>query len=259
MRPGRRYPGPEMPDRRRPSARERRTGSPERRAAPARRAGAGRRSGDGHTGLPREVVEEVRGAARRGSGPEAVAALAAAVEALERGRVAEAERAGARAKAAAPRSATVREVLGMALYRRERYREALRELQAYRRMTGRADQNHLIADSYRALGSPEKAPPLAQEALRAQIPPEVRAEAVVVAAAALGDLGRFEEALTLLRRFPTRGETARPHDLRVWYVAGDVLERAGRLREAAREFRRVVDHDPDAFDAAERLAAISDR
>jgi tetratricopeptide (TPR) repeat protein len=125
-------------------------------------------------------------------------------------------------------------------------------------MTGRADQNHLIADGYRALGAPDKAPALAQEALRLRTPIEVKAEAVVVAASALADLGRFEEALTLLRRFPTRAEAARSHDLRVWYVAGDVLERAGRKREAAREFRRIVDHDPDAFDAAERLAAVAE-
>ena len=43
----------------------------------------------------------------------------------------------AKAKALAPRSASVREVLGLALYRLGRYRDALRELQAYRRMTGR--------------------------------------------------------------------------------------------------------------------------
>jgi tetratricopeptide (TPR) repeat protein len=206
--------------------------------------------------LPREVVEEIRATARKGLAGEAVAKLEAAITALERGRVAEAERSAAGAKGLAPRSAAIREVLGMALYRQERFREALRELQAYRRMSGRADQNHLIADCHRALGAPEKAPALAQEAMAARVPAEVRAEAAVVAASALADLGRFEEALTLLRRFPTRAETARPHDLRVWYVAGDVLERAGRPREAAREFRRVVDHDADAFDAAERLAAL---
>jgi tetratricopeptide (TPR) repeat protein len=208
--------------------------------------------------LPREVVEDIRATARRGTADEALTALEAAVEGLERDRLPQAERAAARAKALAPRSASVREVLGMALYRAERYRDAVRELQAYRRMTGRADQNHLIADSYRALGAPDKAPALAQEALRLRTPVEVKAEAVVVAASALADLGRFEEALTLLRRFPTRAEAARPHDLRVWYVAGDVLERAGRKREAALEFRRIVDHDPDAFDAAERLAAVAE-
>jgi Tetratricopeptide repeat len=40
-------------------------------------------------------------------------------------------------------------------------------------------------------------------------------------------------------------------------VKGDILERAGRRSEAAEEFRRIVRHDPAAFDAAERLAALS--
>jgi hypothetical protein len=48
----------------------------------------------------------------------------------------------------------------------------------------------------------------------------------------------------------------RPHDLRIWYVTGDVLARAGRPEEAAGEFRRVLRFDPAAFDTAERLAAL---
>ena len=51
----------------------------------------------------------------------------------------------------------------------------------------------------------------------------------------------------------------RAHDLRIWYVTGDVLERAGRPEEAAAEFRRVMRFDPSAFDAAERLAAVQRR
>jgi len=39
-------------------------------------------------------------------------------------------------------------------------------------------------------------------------------------------------------------------------VRGDVLARAGRADEAAIEFRKVMRHDPAAFDAAERLAAL---
>jgi predicted TPR repeat methyltransferase len=81
----------------------------------------------------------------------------------------------------------------------------------------------------------------------------------VVAASALADLGRYEEALTLVRRFRTDPGSARPYDLRIWYVTGDVLERAGQRDAAADEFRRVVRHDADAFDAAERLAALSER
>jgi tetratricopeptide (TPR) repeat protein len=182
-----------------------------------------------------------------------------AIDALSRERFAEAERYASRLKGLASRSGAAREILGIAQYRRGRFREALRELQAYRRMTGRSDQNHLIADCHRALGSPEKAVPLAQEALGARLGPEVKAEAVVVGASALADLGRYEEALTVLRRFRTDPGAARSYDLRVWYVTGDVLERAGQRQAAAEEFRRVVRHDADAFDAAERLAALSER
>ena len=175
---------------------------------------------------------------------------------LERGRDAPAIPAAEEAKALAPRSGAVREVLGMALYRQGRFREALRELQAYRRITGRLDQNHLIADAHRALGAPEKAVEPAREAMRARIPEEARVEAAVVGAAALADLGRFGEALALLRAFPSRENMARPFELRLWYVTGDILERAGRRGEARQEFRRILRHDPQAFDAAERLTRL---
>jgi predicted Zn-dependent protease len=166
-------------------------------------------------------------------------------------------RSAERAKDGAPRSAAVREVLGIALYRAGRFREAVRELQAYRRMTGRLDQNHLIADGQRALGAPEKAVESAGEAMAAPIPEESRAEAAIVGASALADLGRFGEALAMLRSLPAGPEGARPFDLRLWYVAGDILERAGRVREAADEFDRIVRHDPEAFDAAERAARLA--
>jgi tetratricopeptide (TPR) repeat protein len=203
------------------------------------------------------VVEDVRGAAG-GKGNRAVQLLERAVGALEAGRPVEAERAASEAKSLAPRSGAVREILGLAHYRRGRFREALRELQAYRRMTGRLDQNHLIADSHRAVGAPDKAAVVAREALDSptRIPAEARAEAAVVAGAALADLGRYEEALSILRRYDRGAETARSSDLRVWYVMGDVLERAGRPREAARVFRRILDHDATAFDVAERLSRL---
>ena len=183
--------------------------------------------------------------------------LEQAVEALGRDDPREAQRVAGEARRLAPRSATAREILGMALYRSGRFPDALRELQAYRRISGRPDQNHLLADCHRAVGAPEKAVPLVQEALNAAIPEEARAEAAVVGGAALADLDRYEEALALLRRFDRDSGSSQPHDLRVWYVIGDVLERAGRQREAAERFRRIMAHDPDAYDVAERLAALS--
>ncbi|HVM12463.1 MAG TPA: tetratricopeptide repeat protein, partial [Actinomycetota bacterium] len=211
-----------------------------------------------HGPLPRGVAQEVRSLARPGKGEAAVRLLDEAVSALGRERPGDAAEAAAKAKSMAPRSGAVREVLGMALYRTGRFREALTELQAYRRLTGRLDQNHLIADCHRALGSPEKAVAPAREAATSpRLPEEVRAEAAVVGASALADLGRFDEALSLLRRHPGSGDVARPHDIRVWYVLADVLERSGRRQDAVREFRRILRHDPEAYDVAERLAALA--
>ena len=231
------------------------------RAAPSRRTSPGGektgRSREGAGGrAPRSIEEQIRGTARPGHADDAVRAFNQAVDLLERGRDTPAIRAAEEAKSLAPRAGAVREVLGIALYRAERFREALGALQAYRRMTGRLDQNHLIADCQRALGSPDKAVKPAMEALQSAAPDEVRAEAAVVGAAALADLGRYTEGLGMVRSFKPRSRSARDYELRVWYVAGDILERAGRRTEAAKEFRRVVRHDPGAFDAAERLAAL---
>jgi tetratricopeptide (TPR) repeat protein len=205
----------------------------------------------------RNVIEEIRSTARPGQSASAVRAFEEAVDLLQRDRTSAAIAAALRAKDLAPRSGAVREVLGIALYRAERFRDALRELQAYRRMTGRLDQNHLIADCYRALGAPEKAIDPVRDALQARLPDDVRAEAAIVGASALADLGRFTEALSMLRASPRSERLSRDFDLRVWYVTGDILERAGRRAEAAEEFRRIVRHDPGAFDAAERLAGLS--
>lgn len=185
-----------------------------------------------------------------------MAAFQEAVDLLAKGRDERAVAAAQLAKELAGRSGAVREVLGISLYRAGRFRDALRELQAYRRMTGRVDQNHLIADCHRALGHPEKAVEPTREALRSRAPAEVRAEAAIVGASALADMGRFQEALAVLNAFPTDAQRARPHDLRLWYTKADILARAGRRREAAEELRRVVRHDPAAFDAAERLAEL---
>ncbi len=169
--------------------------------------------------------------AKPGTAVAAAKAFEDAVALLERGRDAAAVAPAREAKGLAPRSGAVREVLGLALYRAGRFADALGELQAYRRITGRIDHNHLIADCYRAAGA-------------------------IVGASALADMGRTEAALSMLRAFPGRPNLGRPSDLRIWYVTGDVLARAGRTVEAIQEFRRILRHDPDAFDTAERLASL---
>ncbi|HET6792348.1 MAG TPA: tetratricopeptide repeat protein [Actinomycetota bacterium] len=210
------------------------------------------------TALPRPIQDEVRRTAPPGKDREAMSRLGRAIELLDRddpkGAAAEAEK----AKALAPRSGAVREVLGLAMYGLGRWQEALTELKAYKRISGRTDQNHLIADSLRGLGRPKEAVPLAEEVLRVKgVSNEAKAEAVIVAASALADQGRFAEALAFLGRAKTRDDRSEGYTLRLWYVKGDILARAGRKQEAAEEFRRIMQHDPSAYDAAERLAEVS--
>lgn len=207
--------------------------------------------------LPRDVEEDLKRTTRPNRQPEVASRLGRAIELLERSDAAAAVSEAEKAKVLAPRTASVREVLGMAYYGVERWRDALTELKAYRRMTGSADQNHLIADCYRALGRPEEAVPLADEVLRDRgAPDEAKAEAVIVAASALADRERYVEALALLARARTREDVARDYTLRLWYVRGDILEKSGRTEEAAAEFRKIMRHDTGAFDTAERLAAL---
>lgn len=226
------------------------------RPRPARSGGSVKAQRRSPSGLPREIEDEVRRAARPTQMPDAIARLGRAVELLERGDGGAAVREAEKAKEAAPRSAAVREVLGVALYREGRWRDSMTELKAYRRMTGRVDQNHLIADCLRGLGRPAEAVPFAEAELRGQAGDDAKAEAVIVAASALADQGRFAEALAFLGRARTREDVSEPYTLRLWYAKGDILARAGRLAEAAAEFRKVMRHDAAAFDAAERLAQL---
>jgi tetratricopeptide (TPR) repeat protein len=228
-----------------------------RALAPAHRR-SGPRQGGPAAALPRPLQEELRRTAPAGKARDAMSRLARAIELLDRDDPKAAAAEAEKAKSIAPRSGAVREVLGLAYYGLGRWQDALTELKAYKRISGRADQNHLIADSLRGLGRPQEAVPLADEALRSKaVPNEAKAEAVIVAASALADQGRFTEALAFLGRARTRADVAEDYTLRLWYVKADILERAGRRSEAVAEFRRIVRHDQAAFDAVERLAALS--
>jgi len=202
---------------------------------------------------------EIRQVAKPGRADDALRYAERAVASIARGDPEAAISEALRAKGLAGRSAGLREILALAHYGTGRWQEALREMQAYRRMSGRLDENHIIADCYRALGRADRAVAEAEQALdgSVDVPDDVRAECAVVGASALADIGRFDQALAFVRRFATRTAVGRPFDLRVWYVTGDILARLGRRGEAASEFAKVVRHDPSAFDAGDRLAELS--
>jgi hypothetical protein len=76
-----------------------------------------------------------------------------------------------------------------------------------------------------------------------------------VAAASLADGGDLSGAIGLLSGAGVARALRNPADrhLRQWYVLADLYERAGDLPRARQLFGRVVEADPEAYDAAERL------
>lgn len=165
------------------------------------------------------------------------------------------------AKDVVPRSPAIREALGVARYLTEDYASALTELQAYRRLSGRADQNHLIADCLRALGrETDKIADLVEEMRDAEdVPVDRRAEGVIVWASALADGGDIGAGRAVIRRqlevLPAGGDPTEP-ELRLWYVAGDLAERAEDRDDARRWFSRIAEEDPELFDVDERLEQL---
>jgi tetratricopeptide (TPR) repeat protein len=159
-----------------------------------------------------------------------------------------------RAKNEAPRSGRIRELLGLSYYSLGRWHDALRELLTYRRLTGRKDQNHVIADCYRADGKPDKALHTVNEATVKDVPPEIWSELMIVAASMIAESGDISRALAQLARAELKPKKVEPHHLRLWYVRADLLEKAGRTKEAKRDWEAIAAEDPTFFDVADRLA-----
>jgi tetratricopeptide (TPR) repeat protein len=156
------------------------------------------------------------------------------------------------------RAVAPRELLGLAYYRAGRWQEAARELSAFRRLSGAPEQNAVLADCYRALHKPERAVELCDEVTPAS-PPEVYYEANIVAAGALADLGRLDDAIARLEGLELQPENAEDHHLRAWYALADLLERRGRFTQAREWFEAVAAVDPDATDAPQRARRMRPR
>jgi tetratricopeptide (TPR) repeat protein len=203
--------------------------------------------------LSREWLAELRETAKVGQAERVGVLVDKALAAFGDGDFARAGSLAGEAKGFAPRSGRVRELLGLALYHTGRWGEALRELLTFRRLTNSLEQNHLIADCYRATGRPEKALEACAEVAETQVGPELWAEVVIVAASTLADGGEYERALAYLARTEVEPAQVEAYHLRLWYVRAGVLERMGRAEEAQTVWRRIAAEDPGFFDVGEKL------
>ena len=158
------------------------------------------------------------------------------------------------AKRLAARVGVVREACGIIAYRTGRWAEALSELRAARRMTGRDDYLPIMADCERALGRLDRALALVREASTANLDRATQIELRIVESGIRRDQG-LSDAAVLALQVPelTRGRL-RPWSARLFYAYADALLAAGRADEARDAFARAVQADPEGeTDAADRL------
>lgn len=159
--------------------------------------------------LPRALRGEVERAARRGLEEEALRWTARAVQARAAGRHADAYRAAVRAKQAAARSPSIREVLGLSAHAMGRWHEAAQELLAFRRLTGRRRHDPAIADAYLREGRPDRALAFLEDLRPGDVSAGAWADALAVRARAFAAKGMADVGLGLLRAARLRDPGAR--------------------------------------------------
>jgi tetratricopeptide (TPR) repeat protein len=158
------------------------------------------------------------------------------------------------AKRLAARVGVVREACGIVAYRTGRWAEALSELRAARRLTGRDDYLPIMADCERALGRLDRALALVREASTADLDRATRIELRIVESGIRRDQGLSDAAVLALQVPELTSSRLRPWSARLFYAYADALLAAGRADEARDAFARAAQADPDGeTDAADRL------
>ncbi len=156
----------------------------------------------------------------------------------------------------APTAAAVRELYGLTLYRMGRWRNAAKELEAFRQLSTSTEQHPVLADCYRALGQHAKVIELWDELKSASPSAELVTEGRIVAAGSLADQRDVRGAIALLEQGFTFPKRPREHHLRRAYALADCYERAGDVVHARELFGKVAAVDPWFADAQARTRAL---
>lgn len=147
------------------------------------------------------------------------------------------------AKALAPQSSIIRELLGLAAYYAEQWLPALQELRAFRRFTGETIHMPVEMDSLRALGRSADVDKTWELFGELGGDRDTQREAAVVYASHLLDKGRLADAWRVIK--PGRlVSPAAESEVRRWFVAARVAVAAGDKDAAARLIAAVAREDP---------------
>lgn len=140
----------------------------------------------------------------------------------------------------------VREALAMTAYHTGDYAMAVREIHAFRRLTGTQAHQVIEADSQRGLGRPERALDVIAHVDKNGLRDDFRVELTLVESGARADLRQYDAGLLaidteLQRDYP-------PHLLaRLLAVRADRLSDLGRDSEAEQARTEAVSADPAVF------------
>jgi tetratricopeptide (TPR) repeat protein len=157
----------------------------------------------------------------------------------------------------AARVGVVREAAGVAAYQVGKWAEALSELRAARRLTGRETYLPMMADSERALGRLDRALALAHSPEAATLDRASQIELLIVESGIRRDEGRPETAVIVLQVPELTDRRVRPWSAALFYAYADALLEASRADEAREWFARAAGADADGdTDAAERLQVL---
>jgi tetratricopeptide (TPR) repeat protein len=151
----------------------------------------------------------------------------------------------------------VREASGIAAYRTGRWAEALSELRAARRLSGRFEFLPIMVDCERALGRPDRGLELAHSPDAAKLSRGAQIELRIVESGIRRDQGLADAAVLVLQVPELTDGKLRPWSAALFYAYADALLAAGRPDEAREAFARAADADTEGVtDAADRFDAL---
>lgn len=222
----------------------------------SRSAAPARRSRKRQMDLPPEIDKDLAFLGDRRRIKHFKDSLAKAMEAYDEERYSDAAKTLRALVKEAPRSATTRELYGLALYQLDNWADAVEELEAFRTLTNAVTQNPVIADCYRGLKDFRKIDELWEDLAAVSPSAELVVEGRIVTAGAYADQGDIAKAIRFLERASKPVKQPRWHHLRLWYVLADLYERAGEIPRAREAFSRIQQVDPEFFDVSRRIESL---